>query len=400
MAQVTTVQVTAYDAATEYSLTVGVKSVSVIAAGGANQTATALAAAWAASGEPELAEVTAEAATDTVTLTADEPGVPFAVTPGVSGGSGTIGSATAVTAATGPSFWSEPLNWSGGAAPANGDDVFLELSDDDIKYGLAQSGVTLASLNVLASFTGTVGLPDLNTDGAEYVEYRDLELAIGATALTVGEGPGQGSGRLRVNGGSVQSAVTVRRTAPSLDDDAPALRWRGTHASNVVNVFRGSVGVASRSGDAATVATLRVGRVESGPADADVRCGPGCTLTTVSQDGGTLELNSGCTTLTKTDGVTTLQGGGAYTTITQDRGELYYQSSGTVTTYTGGSDSVIDFTRDMRARTVTNCSVYERAAVLDEFKTVTFTNPIALVRCGIEDVTLRLGQSRTVAVAG
>ena len=70
-ANVITVQVTAYDAATTYSLTVNGKSVTTIAAGSVNATATALAAAWNAATEAEFAEQTASANTDTVTLTAE-----------------------------------------------------------------------------------------------------------------------------------------------------------------------------------------------------------------------------------------------------------------------------------------------------------------------------------------
>lgn len=61
VAQVSTVQVTAYDAATTYKLTVNGNVISTIAAGSVNATATALAAAWNLSTVPEFTGVTASA---------------------------------------------------------------------------------------------------------------------------------------------------------------------------------------------------------------------------------------------------------------------------------------------------------------------------------------------------
>jgi hypothetical protein len=149
VAQVTTVAISGYDAATTYTLSVGTKSVSTIAAGSAALTAVALVTAWNASTEPELAEVTASGSGTPLTLTADTAGVPFTVVPAVSGGAGTIGSATAVTAATGPNHWDDANNWSGGAVPTGSDSVYIENSSTSIKYGLAQSGVTLTLLQIL-----------------------------------------------------------------------------------------------------------------------------------------------------------------------------------------------------------------------------------------------------------
>ena len=58
--------------------------------------------------------------------------------------------------------------------PGSGDDVFLEDSDVSVLYGLDQSSVSLASLNIAANYTGELGLPRVNAEGStEYVEYRD-----------------------------------------------------------------------------------------------------------------------------------------------------------------------------------------------------------------------------------
>ncbi len=394
VAQVTTVAITGYDAATTYTLTVGSKSVSTIAAGSANLTAAALVTAWNASTEPELAEVTASGSTSPLTLTGDTAGVPFTVVPAVSGGTGTIGSATAVTAATGPNHWDNANNWSGGSVPTGSDSVYIENSSTSIKYGLAQSGVTLTLLQIASSFTGDIGLPATNQTGsANYQEYRATYLAISATTLNIGDGPGQGSGRIKIDLGSVQTTANIRNTSSGAETNLEAVQLKGTHASNVVNITKGSVAIAGYGGDVSTVATLTVGYVSSPSTDARVRCGSGVSLTTLQMSGGEVELNAGLTTVTMTAGTLTVNAGNV-TTLTSDGGTVYYKGTGTVTT-ANLSESTLDFSRDMRGRTVTNANLYRGAAWNDPFSTVTKTNRRSLVRCSLPDVTINDGPGQT-----
>ena len=147
VAQVSSVQVTAYDVATTYILTVNTKTVSVIAQGSANATASALATAWNALTFPEFAEITASSSTDTVTLTGDTAGKPFTVSKSTSGGTGTMGSVTAVTAATGPNHWDNANNWKEGSVPVAGDDVIID-EGPSILYALDQNAVTLTTLKI------------------------------------------------------------------------------------------------------------------------------------------------------------------------------------------------------------------------------------------------------------
>lgn len=394
VAQVTTVQVTAYDAATTYSLSVNGKTVSTIAAGSANLTAAALATAWNSSTEPELAEVTASSSTDTVTLTGDTAGVPFTATSADTGGTGTIGSPSTTTAATGPNHWDNADNWTGGSVPANSDSVYIEQSSVSIKYGLAQSSVTLTLLSITSSFTGDLGLPAVNQSGSSnYQEYRATYLAIGATTLNIGDGPGQGSGRLKIDLGSVQSTVNIRNTSSGSETNLEAVQLKGTHASNVVNVTKGSVAIAGYGGDVSTVATLTVGFVSSPTTDSRVRCGAGVTLTTLQMSGGEVELNSGLTTVTMTTGTLTVNSG-SITTLTADGGTVYYAGTGTIAT-ANLSEATLDFSRDMRGRTVTNANLYRGAGWLDPFFTVTKTNRRQLVRCSLPDVNVNDGPGQT-----
>lgn len=353
---------------------------------------------------PEMAELTAASSSPALTFTADTAGKPFTITltPLESGGgaadaqtiegAGTATTGTATTASAGPNDWSTAANWSGSAVPTSSDSVYLENSDDDILYGFAQSAVTLPVFAIAASFTGTIGLPPINSDATDYPEYRARALAISATVLTIGEGAGSGSGRIILDVGSNACTATVRSTGSALDSDRGALQWKGTHASNVLNVLAGDVDVAGLSTETAVVATLRL-------AGGDVRCGSGTTLTTLTISGGDLDVSSAFTTATMTGGTLACRGSGAATTITCDDGDVYYLSSGTITTLNVSGGGRADFTRDIRTRTITNCNVYAGATILDDRASATWTNGIVLVRCGIEDVTLRLGQNRTLAIS-
>jgi hypothetical protein len=263
---------------------------------------------------------------------------------------------------------------------------------------MSSSAVTVSLLEIRATFTGTIGLPLLNEDATEYPEYRARALAIGATALNVGDGDGQGSGRLLLDTGTAQTTLTVRQTGSPLDTDIEAVVWKGTHASNVVNVYSGSIAAAGFAGEAATILTLRVGYETSQDSDAQVRLGAGCTLATITQTGGEIQVNSAVTTHTKHGGSAVYRGAGAVTTITNNTGLIDYRSSGTVTTYVGAGGSSLEMTRDLRARTFTTTTVLAGASVLDPGATVTWTNGIALSRCRLSDVTIDVGFNRTLGI--
>lgn len=393
------------EAGDKFLLTVGGKSLSVSATTTSpSTTATEIATAWNALGSglyPEFALATAEAAGSTVVLTADEEGVPFTVSASTTESNGGAADAqtfsvTNTTPATGPNFWSNINNWSTGALPANGDTVYVQGVDVPIKYGLDQSAVTLAALYIDADFTGSIGLPEENTDGgASYYEYRDQYLKIGATSLVVGRGQaGQGSGLLRINTGSAQTDLLVYLTAASSVQDAPAFWWKGTHASNAVSLFRGDLGVAVRGGEAATVSALKVGYETGETTDSTLKVGSGTTLTTLTMQGGTVELGCAATTVHKNGGTLTCIGSGAYTTLNNWQGEVVYRSSGTLTNlFTSGR---VDYSRDMRAKTVTNATLYRGGEINDPQGVVVWTNGIDLSGCGLREAGLDVGRNITL----
>jgi hypothetical protein len=165
-AQLDTITISAYDAATTYSVTINGKVVSVAGVTSTSATASALATALQASEEPEFTEITFAAASSTVTCTANTAGTPFTMTVGASGGTGTM-STTTTTANSSPNDLNNAKNWSGGSLPTNADDVVFDAGEVDVKWNLSSlSGVTLTSLTRRVGYTGKIGLPEYNQDGS------------------------------------------------------------------------------------------------------------------------------------------------------------------------------------------------------------------------------------------
>jgi len=400
-AQITTVQVTAYDAATTYRLTIGGIIISTIAQGSVNATAAGLVTAWNASTHGAPAEVTASSSTDTVTLTADTSGTPFTVTSSVSGGSGTIGAASTTTANTSPNDVNDAVNWSNAAVPGAADVVLIDgRTSESLKWNLdALSAVAVTSISVAQSFSGKIGLPDLNISGTAYTEYRSTAWQIQSSTINIGYGPGNGSGLMKFDPGSATATtVNVYSTGSASETGRQALTLLGTNAANVLNLSGGDVGIAPRGGaDVATYATINIGpSLGSSPR---LRLGSGCTLTTINNDGGTLEINSALTTLTHKAGNTTIIGSGAITTLSCQGGNIVHAGTGTITTLTVASGASFSLGDAGAAIVITNSiQVYKGSVFLDRSFRQDSGNAFVLNQCRLNEVAIDLGPNRTITV--
>lgn len=356
---------------------------------------------------PEFTDITASVSGSVVTLTGSTAGRPFTVTETVS----TAGDGDAViaeaTAATGPNHANNADNWSGNTLPVDNDTVIFDSGNIDVLYGLDQNGVTPAAIVRAMGYEGKVGLPILNEDDPSntYPEYRDRYLKYGNsgdttnTAIDIGQGDGNGSERFNLDSGTGQVTINVYNTGTAAAQNEYAFTWLGTHASNVVNVHRGQVGIAPAEDEAATVATLRVGYVDNQEGDATVFCGDGVTLTNIETVGGNLTIDD-ATTLIDCLGGTIEILSGAHAAINGDRGgSVYYRSTGTLTTAKFGNGARLDFSRDNRARTVTNCEINTGAILHDPFRSVVWTNGVDLYRASIPNVVIDLGTHLTLSTS-
>jgi hypothetical protein len=391
------------------TLTIGSKTVSVVT--GSTVIATlvdAVVSAWNALTStvyPEFAEITASRSTSTLRLTADTAGKPFTCTVATvdAGGAadaqtidgGTTSTGTATVASSGPYDWSTAANWSAGAVPVNSDDVWLENTAVSILYGLSQSGVLLTSLNIASSFTGTIGLPDYT---GTYAEYRARKLAVGATTINVGYGEGPGSSRLRLDPGAHTTTINVYGTGNPSDFVNPttALEIKGSGSNYTLNLTRGYVSVATETGDTATLTVVKGASDGTGQGGATLTLGPGCTTTTVTWGAGKLHAYASITTLNLKGGEAWAYRSATITTLIADAGTYHHQSGGTVTNLTVGSEARVDFSRDLRAKTITTCVVYAGARLDDPAGTVTFSGGIVLTRCKLSEVFIDVGDNRTI----
>ena len=321
-------------------------------------------------GIPEFAEYVATSSAGVVTLACSENGKP--------GGTFTVSDTSAGTlavshlaAGTGPNDLNNAANYDGGVLPTNADDLTLDRSVA-IKWNLgAFSAVTLASLTITPRFDSAAQLGLLARNANGYEEFRAKELAIGATVVTINAG----SGLIKINFGSVQTAVTVYATGTTTETGRPACQLRGTHASNVLNVIGTSTSTSTANvgwgsnGETATVATVRQ---DTGT----VTLGSAVTLTTVTKNGGDCYLNCAATTVTNGAG-DLYHTTGALTTGTHSGGNWYDLGSATYTTLTTNNDAVYNADGNVAAKTITTLNMNDSSVIVDTADRLTFTNPIA-----------------------
>jgi hypothetical protein len=360
-----------------YSITINGRAVSYTAVGADTNTtiATKLKDNLVNSSFPEFLEVVWTSSSNKVTGEAVTAGRPYTATSSASGG-GTL-TANTTTAAAGPNFWNLASNWHEGAVPATNDDVIID-GGPSILYGIDQGSVTLASLRIGPGFgSSEIGLPRFtapDNSPTGYPEYRTQRLNIKSSTVTIDSS----SSRIRLNLGNTQTTITVLRTGPASSDRDPAVEIIGSHASNVLRVLSGSVGVSHYAGDASQFATIEVAHRGTAGFATTVSLGSDLTLATLKQTGGIVVLACAVTTITKERGELHRQGSGAVTTLNNFGGEVYDEGTGTITTLRNAGE----YSRvGSSALTITNAYLYAGSSTDDTNGTITWTNPVELQQC-------------------
>ena len=379
-----TFTITGNDVTTTYKVTINSKVVSVLGnAGGVNSTASDLQAALAASQIPEFQEITWTVSSATVTGVAATAGNLYGppVT-SVSGGAGTIGAWTQTIANSSPNDLTNALNWSLGAIPINTNVVFFDNQSTSAWWNLSGlSAVSAAGIFITSTFTGDLGLAEVNTgQGTPYEEYRPRYFVITSTAaVNVGDDAGQGSQLIYLNLQASAVAVNVRSTGNSKVPGIEPCLLLGS-ALTTVTVSAGSVGCALLGSETSAITTLNIGNFGGG-GNAHFRGGAGLTVTTLNMVSGDCQLAVAPTTVTQQGGTLTLRKGNV-TTLTVDSGRCVFIGDGTATT-------------------ITNCTL-SNGATLDLSQgtgTITFTNQIAMdVGCQIIDPGARTAAATTFKV--
>lgn len=377
--------------ASTYTIVCNGKTFTYVAATAVAATeAAALIAAFAAqSNILELLDTTATNPSGGIcTFTANEVGVPFTFTFGVSGGGTFAGSTT--TTNSGQSVFDLADNWSGSISAA--DDLVIDKPDINILYRLDQLTTSLTSFTVAGTFNGELGLPFQND--ADYPEYRPQFAVLVCPLVIIGLGDGSGPSRcyIRTNAGAA-TTVHVWKTGSS-NDDYPACMLHhtsgGSNSFAKVRVVDGTVGIALLPDQVATCTLLEIGDDNTNPT---VRGGVGCTVTNMNVSSGTVNLVTSPTGTTNIIGgaTVTVDKGGAATLIEVIDGTLYLGGTVafTVTDLTVGPDGTLDLSYGTGAVTFTNgIKVYNGYTIIDPLNRMASSTIIKPQQCRISDGTL------------
>lgn len=416
---ITTAQVTGWtfggtwETSDVITLTIGTKTVSTTATSTTISTIIdALVTTWNAldsTDYPEFAQMTASRSSNDFRLTSDVEGLPFKVTIATTetgGGAadaqtidgGTSSTGVAVTANSGPNDVGVAANWSGATLPVDNDTVIFENSSVSALYNLdALASITPTSLIIRKTYTGYIGLPKWNATYG-YAEYRQDYLQWdGATAAAIYAN----SGRIKLDFlTAVAAAIYIESPGRAVEVNLPAILLKAAQTSTLT-IQKGDVGVAVFASETATIPTINTGSIASVGTDVKLWLGSGCTLTTINQGGGEITCDANLTTLNQTEGTFTNTGATTITTANLNKqGKYISKSTGTITTINARDKSSLDFTRDIRSRTVTTINVYsDNVSIDDLFKTVTWTNGIDNEGCGSDLSKKRLGTNFKLSIA-
>lgn len=245
--------------------------------------------------------------------------------------------------ATGSQPWSTTGNWQGGT-PVNGDDVFILSGSSSIDSGLNQSAVTLASLTVAGSFSGTI----------QSAADLPLPLQIGVSGTALINCPNLTAASFDF--GSTNAQVVVDQTGPAVTNQfgGECLRIRGG-GSTAALFMAGSSSVGVATDTAGITATLASWNINGGT----LNMSSGVTWTNGYQSGGTVSVNSAGTLIQQSGStaVVVIGGTGKVATINiSANGVISNRPASGVAydTLTIGANGTADHSQDPRSITITN----------------------------------------------
>lgn len=317
-------------------------------------------------GELYLCSSTVSGAVVTIT---GVPGKPLTAAASKVSTSGTV-SLSSVQAPTGKHWMDNTANYSDATVPVDGNSLVVKDTNVSLLYDLTILS-NLAQLDVYSSFTGRIGLPDINSDNPAipYPQYVATHATLRNAAvvnLGVDDG-GTGATSVRLIGSGTGSDVLNVYRLGSKASDVPA-------ALEVENSTDLTLWVASGDVDLVnpTDAVIDLGYQTNAAGEV--------TLTIIDGSVSTLELRAG--TVKATDvalGAVTTHAGELWaagaTTITTGvfyGGTLIDASTGTFTTLSFYGAATYDARRHTRAKAITNpIEVYSSAvSLLDPNRTV------------------------------
>ena len=314
VAQVDSVGINVFDAATTYGITIGGETVSVAGDTDEETTTDNLVQALNDSTIPYFSAITwartGSTSKSAVQGTADVAGTPFTFTSFASGGTGTWNAVSNDTVNAGPNVWSTAANWSTGTVPVSTDDVIIRDNNVNICWDIDQNAVALNSLTVDKTYTGKIGLDykvfatsaDAITTVATRQEYRDIYLKLTSTNVDLGKstsaGTATGSQRICLDLHTGASTIIVHDTANlSSETGRNSVRLKNVNASSELYIRAGTGGVGLAADIAGEVSTVSKVVVETASTATKMEMGSGVTCTSYFQYNGTCNFRGLAATL-------------------------------------------------------------------------------------------------------
>ena len=382
-----------------YTVTINSKTISYTASGSdtVSTILAAIQALWSAVAPYPPVEFTELAAVlqpdggpyTSIVVTGVTPGKPSTITVATSGAATFTTSNT--TAATGPNWFTNGQNWSGGSAPANSDTLVFDNGSVPCKYGLSTS-LTGVTVSIEPGYSGAIGLPFINSDNSTtYAEYRTTSLTLTGGTVLVNSGS---MTRCNLAFGANTANIRVLNTGNRPDPNTPVVLITGGNGSSELDITSGDVGLAFYQGTTATIPTIKVGYATNPNADSSLIVGVGATLTTLTKNGGYVSSRSSLSTLTQNlaGGKVDLCDAVAVTTINAYAGTINLSTTGTIGTINLYGKAVLNADADPRAKTVTNpINVFDSTVtILDSQKSIN-SGTLALAMSGIPSLTVNHG---------
>lgn len=255
-------------------------------------------------------------------------------------------------------------NYTGGVAPAAGDDWYAKPGSVSINAGLA-TGLTganaLVNVTVGESYTGSIG------SSGNYLVFDATTIAF--------------------KGGSQTANAYLNADATDVICDSIN---RNAHAFHIkprsTAVTRFTMVKGTAQVDTGTCTTIDVGASNAPNSDIKLLVNTSVTTTTMNVWSGEVFLDSGQTTLNMYGG-TILQTTGSPTTLNAYAGRYIHKTTSTITTLVGRGTSYLDFSQFEDDLTITTVRLYDNC-ILDlrcsRFDRFTFTNKVAIYGSSVQ----------------
>jgi len=386
-----------------YSTVINGKTVSYVA-GASDTVATILAgliAACSVSSIPEFQELTPSGvgsvgAYTQMLVTQNLSGRPTVISSATTTGAATF-TVTNTTVATGPNFFDNSQNWSGGVAPVNSDTLVFDNGSIPCKYNINTS-LTGVTLQVNPGYGGQLGLPVLNQTGSTpYAEYRTTYLTLAGGTVNINSAL---VNQCNIAFGANTATVRVLNTATQRPlQNIPIVLIQGGNSSSNLYITKGDVGTAFYQGQTATFSTIQSGYAAAALTDVLLMVGAGTTATTVSTNGGVITVSANCTTITQglAGGSMTLTDAVAVTTLNAYGGTVNLNSTGTIGTLNLYGAAALNCDGDPRPKTISTTNVNSSGVTITDNRKSVNSGTFSAASPGITGFTMNHGLNTTIA---